>query len=172
MTKTGAGATADIMPTYNYYNPTTGQMTKTRYTDAASNTADVEYFFNAAAQMTKLTDWTSGSNDLEYAYSDIGQLTKITDYDNNTLTYAFDAVGRVTSMTDYHGATTAYAYDNGGRLTGLTAPGKEDRLYATAHLRPACPVGSDIYQWNYKLRADYLGFHGGRFARRPATAAS
>ena len=57
VTKTGAGSTADIMPTYNYYNDTTGQMTKVRYTDAASNTADVEYFFNGAGQLTKHSTW-------------------------------------------------------------------------------------------------------------------
>ena len=41
-----------------YFYGATGQMTKTRYTDAASATADVQYYFNKARQMTKLTDWT------------------------------------------------------------------------------------------------------------------
>lgn len=53
------------MPTLNYYNDTTGMMTKVRYTDAASATSDVQYLFNKARQMTKLTDWTG---DLEYRY--------------------------------------------------------------------------------------------------------
>ncbi len=123
VTKTGAGSSGDIMPTLNYYNDTTGMMTKVRYTDAASATSDVQYFFNKARQMTKLTDWTG---DLEYRYSNIGQLTKIIDYDTEDLLYAYDPVGRVTSMTDYHGATTSYEYDDGGRLTTLIAPGSKE----------------------------------------------
>ena len=39
VTKIGAGSTADIMPTYNYYDGTTGLMTKVTYTDAARGQA-------------------------------------------------------------------------------------------------------------------------------------
>ena len=44
VTKTGAGSTADIMPTYNYYDAATGQMTKVTYTDAARGQARTRAF--------------------------------------------------------------------------------------------------------------------------------
>ena len=113
-----------VDPVEYFYNNTTGQLTKKRFTNGAQ-VKEVEYAYDDLGRPDEVDDWIggAGNNIHHFIYDNNGQVTDYTDFDGSTLSMVYDPRGQVTSMSAYEsGNTHSYGYTN-GRLTSITAPG-------------------------------------------------
>jgi len=128
------------------YHPTSGQVTKTTYTNGA-NVDVVNFAYDGLDRQTKVTDWMGG-NGFRYEFDPGGRLTRLRDYNDQTLTYTYDNNGNVITMVDWHGTTTTYSYyGSADVLSKITAPGSKTWQWASynALKQPmsfTCPNGT------------------------------
>ncbi len=118
VTDVAAGSTGTVDPFEAFFDTTTGQLSKMRYTNIGSK--DVDYYYDSVGRMTQVDDWfydwtdANGNDGQFFEYDGAGRLTRLRDHDDDPsgtrkcLDYAYDALGRTTSMTDYDGYSTSY----------------------------------------------------------------
>ncbi|NLV42207.1 MAG: hypothetical protein GXY15_13405, partial [Candidatus Hydrogenedentes bacterium] len=149
-------------PVEYFYNNTTGQLTKKRFTNG-TDVKEIDYSYDILGRPVQVDDWLggTGSDGHHFEYDDNGRVTTYTDFDDAELTLAYDAYGQVTSMTAYEaGNTHAYAYDTMGRLTTLTAPG--NRQWGFTYNDAGQPVS---YTWPNGMSTHYTYDTAGRLEK-------
>ncbi len=152
----------NIDPVEYFYNNSTGQLTKKRFTNGAQ-VKDVDYTYDTLGRPIQVDDWMGGTGNTGhyFSYDNNGQINNYTDFDGKALSLVYDARGQVTSMTAYEaGNTQGYTYDSMGRLLTLTAPG--NRQWGFTYNDAGQPLS---YTWPNGMSTIYAYDAVGRLSR-------